>query len=119
MNLIILAFCGDDSTRLLTKEVVMADQIITQSDLANLGSKMDEMESVLNGKERTILLAVFKLAAQAISSRLQSQQAGQTESGSMGGRMTTAGGAGIRAGALAQGFKGAFSAIGSKDFTLQ
>jgi hypothetical protein len=96
----------------------MADQSVTQADLANLASKLDEVADVLTDKEKTLLLAVFKLAGEAIAARVQSAPAaGQKESGSM--RPGTAGATLARSTVLSDGFKGAFQSVGKADFNLR
>jgi hypothetical protein len=96
-------------------ESAMADQAVTQGDLANLAKKLDEVSDVLTDKEKALLLAVFKLAGEAISARLQgAASSGEKESGSM-----RAGAMSARSTALSDGFRGAFQSIGKADFNLR
>ncbi|CCV14639.1 hypothetical protein [Mesorhizobium sp. STM 4661] len=91
----------------------MADQAVTQADLAKLAKKLDEVADVLTDKERTLLLAVFKLAGEAIAARVQGAPSdGEKESGSI--RASAA-----RSTVLSDGFKGAFQSIGTADFNLR
>jgi len=90
----------------------MADVTVTQSDLANLARKLDELGAVLTEKERALLLAVFRLAAASIASKLQTTQ---TESGSAGpvtGPVTP------NIPPLSGGFREAFSPLGSSSFSV-
>lgn len=101
----------------------MADQIVTQAEISNLAKKLDELGDVLNEKERAVLLAIFKLAGNAISTRLKGGGSGdgQTESGAVGPR-PPGGGTGTMASsgpALSAGFRGAFQSLGSTDFNLR
>ena len=54
----------------------MADQTITQSDIAALASKLDEVADVLTDKEKALLLGVFKLAGQALANRVSGVSGG-------------------------------------------
>lgn len=89
----------------------MAEQTISQSDLANLAKKLDEIADVLTEKERAVMLAVFKLAGQAIAARLQGGEGSQKESG---GLRTS-----LKSASLSEGFRGAFKPIGAADFNLR
>ena len=91
----------------------MADQTITQADLANLAKKLDEVGDVLSEKEKTLLIAIFKLAGEAISVRVQgASSSGEKESGLSRAAVT-------RSTALSAGFKGAFQSVGKADFNLR
>jgi hypothetical protein len=95
----------------------MADQVVTQAEINSLAQKLDELGDVLSEKERAVLLAIFKLAGNAISARVQGGAGGgQTESGGLGPRAP----GGMSGGpALSAGFRGAFQSLGSTDFNLR
>jgi hypothetical protein len=95
----------------------MAELSVSPADLSALSKKLDDLGDVLTDKERSLLLAVFKLAATAIQSRVQgasggaSQQTGtgpQTESGRL-----------ASVPALSEGFRNAFKPLGNADFALR
>ena len=89
----------------------MADLTISQTDLANLAKKLDEIGDVLSEKERSVLLAIFKLAGLSIASKVQGADSSQKESGMRASALTRA--------SLSEGFKGAFQSIGAADFSLR
>ena len=92
----------------------MSEVIVSQADIQALSRKMGELGDVLTEKEQTLLLAVFKLAGEAISSRMQGQAGGiQTEAA---GRQMLRPAA---ASSLSKGFVGAFEAIGAREMTLR
>lgn len=104
----------------------MPDTQVTQADIANLARKLDELGEVLSATERSILLAVFKLASASITARVQgggSESAGQTESGSTRTATprpgTTGAAAGTGAASLSSGFREAFKPLGNAEFTLR
>jgi hypothetical protein len=88
------------------------DQMIKQGDLEALARKLDELADVLTEKEKALLLAVFKLAGQAIEDRVHA--------GSSTGSQTESAGAPVldRA-ALSAGFRNAFQSVGNADFNLR
>jgi hypothetical protein len=98
----------------------MADTSVTQTDIANLARKLDELGDVLTAAERSLLLAVFKLASAGIAAKLQS---GGTESG---GSQTESGGGRVarptttaNIPSLSAGFRDAFRSIGNGEITLR
>lgn len=91
----------------------MADQTITPEDIAALASKLDEMAAVLTDTEKALLLGIFKLAGQALSSHMSSVTSpGQQESGRLG-----APAAGVAS--LSSGFKGAFQQLGAGSLSVR
>jgi hypothetical protein len=109
----------------------VADMTVSQQDITNLAKKLDELGDVLTEKERTLLLATFKLAGMALQSKLQGSTNGsataasdtpQTESGQQVG--VGAGGIGRATGAvtalpsLSKGFQGAYTALGSSSLNV-
>ncbi|WP_296710511.1 hypothetical protein [Rhodoblastus sp.] len=91
----------------------MADQTITPEDIAALASKLDEMAAVLTDTEKALLLGIFKLAGQALSSRMSTvASAGQQESGRL-----AAPSSGVAS--LSSGFKGAFQQLGAANLSVR
>lgn len=91
-----------------------SSQTITQADINNLAQKLDQLGDVLSDKERTLLLAVFKLAGSALANRVQSAtsaQSGQseTESGMRGASLSTSN---LGRLSLSRGFSDAFASVG-------
>lgn len=96
----------------------MAEQSVSPAELSALAKKLDELGDVLTEKERSLLLAVFKLAATTIESRLQGASTGaggQTESG----RRAMGPGSQSALPALSEGFRNAFRPLGNRDFALR
>ncbi|MCI4678168.1 hypothetical protein K9U39_15145 [Rhodoblastus acidophilus] len=91
----------------------MADQTITAEDIAALASKLDEMAAVLTDTEKALLLGIFKLAGQALSSHMSSVTgSGQQESGRLGAPASGVG-------SLSAGFKGAFQQLGAANLSVR
>jgi hypothetical protein len=97
----------------------MADTSVTQMDIANLARKLDEWENVLTSAERSLLLAVFKIASAVIAARLQSGGTkgggSQTESGGRDARPTTS----ANIPSLSAGFTDTFRSIDKAEFTFR
>ena len=92
----------------------MADQTITADDITALASKLDEMATVLTDTEKALLLGIFKLAGQALSSHMSNVtgSGGQQESGRV-----AAPAAGVAS--LSSGFKGAFQQLGAGNLSVR
>lgn len=101
----------------------MTEQTITQQDLASLSKKLDDLGDVLSASERTLLLAVFTLAAQAVQAKMRAGTAprdSESESGS--GRSPGIGAISQSTGALpslSDGFRNTFKAVGNNAFTIR
>ncbi|WP_374544515.1 hypothetical protein [Rhodoblastus sp.] len=94
----------------------MADQTITADDITALASKLDEMAAVLTDTEKALLLGIFKLAGQALSSHMSNVtgSGGQQESGRV-----AAPAAGVGVASLSSGFKGAFQQLGAGNLSVR
>lgn len=106
-------------------------EVVTQSDINNLAQKLDQLSEVLSEKERTLLLAIFKLAGNALSAKVGAGGAGtsagggsQTESGISRAQASSIGigigdsGAASRASELSRGFASAFTAVGPSSLVV-
>jgi hypothetical protein len=96
----------------------MAATTVTQDEITSLAAKLDQLGAVLSDKERSLLLAVFRLASTAIASRT-----GHGGATGFGGKETESGGRmamGDLAGSmsLSEGFAGAFRAVGQGSLVL-
>jgi hypothetical protein len=95
----------------------MAETTVTQTDIANLARKLDEVGDVLTATERAILLAVFRMASVAIAARVGGGTEGegrQTESGAARVGLPT-----TNIPSLSAGFKNTFRAIGNAEFQVR
>lgn len=86
----------------------MADTItISESDIADIGRKLDEFAAVLTSREHAVLFAALKLAGNAVR-----QEAARSATGGAG---TSAGPSATGLPSLSEGFRNAFQpGIGGK-----
>lgn len=54
----------------------MAEMTLTAQDMVELVQRLDHMEPELDERQRTLLLAVFSLAGEALAARRQDEVAG-------------------------------------------
>jgi hypothetical protein len=99
---------------------MMTEQTITQQD-RQLIEKLDDLGDVLSASERTLLLAVFTLAAQAVQAKMR---AGYRRATAKASRAPAAPGIGAisqSTGALPSldGFRNTFKAVGNNAFTIR
>lgn len=99
----------------------MSDQTVTQADIAALAKKLDDLGDVLSTTERSLLLAVFTLAAQAVQTKMRAG-ANLRDSESESGSVRSPGAISSSSAtlpSLSDGFRNTFKAVGNNAFTIR